>query len=68
MAWQFILLYGFRPGEVYGLRWEDITESQININQAYNDRGQITGGKNKNAIRTECIIPLAEDILARARE
>ncbi|NCC74743.1 MAG: hypothetical protein EOM06_15310 [Sphingobacteriia bacterium] len=66
MAWQLILIYGFRPGEVYGLQWDDIKPDRIEIKRSLNRHGQITNGKNRNAARTELLIPHAKNILVRA--
>lgn len=66
MAWQMMLIYGLRPGEVYGLEWGNVTETKLTIRQSYNDRGVLTPGKNKNAQRTEYLIDPAKEILKRA--
>lgn len=66
IAWQMILLYGFRPGEVYGLRWSDIDKEKISIRQSINATGDITEGKNKNAQRVEYVTSQARKILDRA--
>lgn len=66
-AWQMMLLYGFRPGEVYALKWDDVGESKLTIKRSLNDKNRITQGKNENALRTEYLTNQAKEILSRAR-
>lgn len=66
MAWQMMLLTGFRPGEVYGLQWSDISEDAVEIKRSLNDKRQITPGKNKNAQRIAYLIDPVKDVLRRA--
>lgn len=51
------LTTGMRPGEILGLRIEDVTGNTIRIKRSVNASGQITEGKNENARR---IIPIGE--------
>lgn len=48
------LTTGLRIGEVYGLKYEDITEETIQVNRGYDYRilMKVTDGKNKSSIRT----------------
>lgn len=68
MAWQIMIMYGFRPGEVYGLKWQDISDDKIEIHRSIDYYGNITSGKNKNAIRVEAMIEPARKVFERARE
>ncbi len=51
-AYRFCVLTGMRPGELLGLLWSNIKGEKITITQSFNDRGELTQGKNKNARRT----------------
>ncbi len=68
LACKLMLLYGFRPGEVYGLQENDIKNDVITINRAINDKNQITKGKNKNARRSELLTDVAKNIISKALE
>lgn len=68
LACKLMLLYGFRPGEVYGLQENDIKDDVITINRAINDRNQITKGKNKNARRKELLTDIAKEVINQALE
>lgn len=67
MAFQLMLNYGLRPGEVYGLKWSDVQDSKITIQRSVNNRGEITPGKNKNAQRVEYKTEYARKLLDRAK-
>ena len=49
------LTTGMRPGEILGLRLEDVKGNTIRIKRSVNASGQITEGKNENARR---VIPI----------
>lgn len=49
--YRFQVLTGIRPGEMRGLRWEDVQGNVCNLHQAINKRGKLTHGKNENAMR-----------------
>jgi integrase len=66
-AYRFCFLTGLRPGELLGLRNENIDGSKIKIVQSVNDYGQITAGKNKNARRVYKMDYHAEKILEDQR-
>lgn len=51
-AWRLMVVTGLRPGEAYGLKWEDVKDKQIRVRRSISKSGRITGGKNNNAIRT----------------
>ena len=68
-AYRFAVLTGMRPGELRGLRREDVKGDRVFIRQAINDYGETTQGKNENAIRSFVMSKLAiqvmQDQLAR---
>lgn len=52
-AYRFLVTTGMRPGEMCGLRWQDISEDgTVSICESYNNDRQMTTGKNENARRT----------------
>ena len=51
-AFRFQVLTGLRPGEMIGLRWGDIKGAVIRIQRSVNIYGEVTSGKNQNAIRS----------------
>lgn len=63
-AYRFSAVTGMRPGEMIGLRWRDVKGSVIQIHRAINSRGEVTRGKNDNALRAVQLTPTAEEILA----
>lgn len=50
-AFRFEVLTGMRPGEIIGLRWEDVHGSTVHLQRAVNDLNEVTQGKNRNAVR-----------------
>lgn len=67
-AYRFLVLTGLRPGEMLGLRWEDITGNKVRIRRSLNDDNELTEGKNDNARRPFKIVGLAAEELKRQRE
>lgn len=67
-AWRFMVVTGFRPGEVLGLQNSDITDEVITIRRSVNSRGQITSGKNRNAQRQHKLNAFSRKILADQKE
>ena len=59
-AYRFQMATGLRPGELLGLRWEDVApdNSRIHVQRAINILGESTNGKNANANR---VIPLCAE-------
>ncbi len=51
-AYRFQVLTGLRPGELLGLRWDDVRGDVIYIRRSINVYGEETKGKNENAIRS----------------
>ena len=50
-AYRFSALTGLRPGEIIGLRWEDVGNGFVDVKRSINRFGEETDGKNENAIR-----------------
>ena len=61
--YRFQVLTGMRPGEMRGLQWEDVDGNLCRLKQAINAHGQITKGKNENALRTVVLSRRALDVL-----
>ncbi len=51
-AFRFQVATGLRPGELIGLRWEDISNHCVNLRPSINKYRDTTRGKNDNAMRT----------------
>lgn len=62
-AYRFAVLTGLRPGEVIGLKQQDVNGSKINLHRSINVRGKVTQGKNDNARRTICLPAQAKEEL-----
>lgn len=60
-AYRLAVLIGLRPGELLGLQWRDLRGNKLHVRRAYNDEGEITQGKNDNAVR---VIVLGETAMA----
>ncbi len=56
---RFIVLSGLRPGELCGLKTEDLDGNVMTIHRARNRQGEITTGKNENARRSIVLPALA---------
>ena len=50
--YRLAVLTGMRPGELLGLEWCDVDGSVVHLKQSRNTSGQLTEGKNENALRT----------------
>lgn len=66
-SWRFTVLTGMRRGEVYGLKWEDITGDVATIARSINTLNEMTAGKNKNARRSVKLSSMAMQTLAAQR-
>lgn len=66
-AFRFEVLTGLRPGELIGLRWEDIHGSTIHLRRAVNMYHETTEGKNRNAVRTVELPAMALAVLDEQR-
>ena len=62
-AYRFQVLTGLRPGELLGLRWEDIHGSTVQVSRSINIEGTQTHGKNDNAVRAFVLSDLAQAVL-----
>lgn len=62
-AYRFQVLTGLRPGELLGLQWSDIRGSTVHIQRAVNVRGEVTKGKNQNAVRSFVLSAMARRVL-----
>lgn len=50
-AYRFSVLNGLRPGELIGLRWEDVQGNILHIDRSVNHYKEVTEGKNENSQR-----------------
>ena len=66
--WQFTVVTGLRPGEVYGLRHEDLSDGWLYIGRSINRFGDKTPGKNDNARRQMFVSKTAQYFLQRQAE
>ena len=57
--YRLAVLTGMRPGELLGLEWGDLHGTVLRLCRARNVHGQITKGKNENALRTVALSSLA---------
>lgn len=64
-AYRFVVLTGLRPGENAFLRVEDIEGNVAHIRGSLNADGEITTGKNANALRDVTLYPLAMEQVKR---
>ena len=62
-AYRFLVVTGLRPGELIGLKWEDIHGNVIYLQRAVNKLGEETRGKNDNAIRPVPLTAISKQIL-----
>lgn len=68
-AYRFQVLTGLRPGELRGLRMEDIDGETVYVRRSINVFGENTRGKNENAVRSFVMSALArQEIEAHMRE
>lgn len=62
-AFRFLVVTGLRPGELIGLKWDDIDSRVIYLKRAINVYGEHTKGKNENALRAVPLTSIANHIL-----
>lgn len=67
-AYRFSVLTGLRPGELRGLRFEDIKGDKVSIKRSVNIHNEITQGKNNNARRTFVMSRQAAAVLAAQKQ
>ena len=51
-AYRFAVSTGVRPGELVGLWYGDIKGNTVNLRRSINVQGEVTTGKNQNAVRS----------------
>ena len=61
-------LTGLRPGELVGLQWNDIHGNTVQVQRAINVRGEVTRGKNENAVRSFVLSTMARRVLDEQRK
>lgn len=66
-AWRLAVVLGCRPGEIIGLKHEDIDGEYLTIRRAINARGETTPGKNENASRQLKLPAIALEILEKQK-
>ena len=67
-AYRFAVATGMRPGELCGLRWQDIEDGKtVSLCESYNNDKIMTTGKNENAKRTFVLNAEAERALNEQR-
>ena len=68
-AYRFQVPTGLRPGELRGLRKEDVEGDRVFVRRSVNVFGEETRGKNENAVRSFVLSELAlQELEAQARE
>ena len=67
-AYRFQVLTGLRPGELVGLQWGDIQGNTVHVQRAVNVRGEVTKGKNQNAVRPFVLSRMARRALDDQRQ
>jgi len=50
-AWRLMVVTGMRPGECYGLTYDDVDGDVISVNRSINRLNEMTAGKTANATR-----------------
>lgn len=66
-AYRFQVLTGLRPGELLGLQWSDIEDGVVHVRRSVNMQGEVTQGKNQNAVRSFALSALAASVLEAQR-
>ena len=67
-AYRFAVITGLRPGELAGLKDDDIAGNTCVVNRAINKYDEVTTGKNDNAKRTFTIPQIGMQVLAEQRQ
>ncbi|MBQ8216466.1 MAG: tyrosine-type recombinase/integrase [Oscillospiraceae bacterium] len=62
-AYRFLVVTGYRRGELCGFLREDYQKPVLTVNRAINELGEVTAGKNDNARRTNVLSQHAQKIL-----
>ncbi len=66
-AYRFQVLTGLRPGELFDLKWSNIKGRAVKITGSQNWLGEITNGKNENALRRFTMCENAYQVLQDQR-
>ena len=66
-AYRFQVLTGLRPGEIIGLKWNDIKGDIVNLRRSINVHGEETKGKNDNARRSFQLSTSAKKIISNQK-
>ncbi len=66
-AFRFEVVTGLRPGEILGLQWEDVHGDYLDIRRSINRNGEVTQGKNENALRRVYLSEQAAVLLEQQR-
>lgn len=67
-AYRYNIIMGYRPGEICGLKNEDVGEAWVKISRSLNIYNNETAGKNANARNAQVLPPLARKILDDQRK
>ncbi len=67
-AYRLLVATGMRPGELLGLKWEDISDNFIKIRRSINVHGEVSEGKTENAQREIFINDLLSKIISAQKE
>ncbi|MFZ2537894.1 MAG: site-specific integrase [Oscillospiraceae bacterium] len=67
-AYRFQILTGLRPGELMGLEWADIVGGMAYIKRSINVYGEVTKGKNENAIRHFALTDKSKQVLEAQKD
>ena len=67
-AYRWQLVTGIRPGEMIARSKADVRDGYVYITSARNRYGEITKGKNENAVRRIKLTPMAEKILQNQKD
>ena len=67
-AYRFEVTTGLRPGEIIGLKWDDVVDNHtIILNRSINYYNETTKGKNDNANREFVLKPIDMNILQKQK-
>ena len=67
-AYRFALVTGLRPGELLARAKTDVRDGYLYITSARNVHGEVTRGKNENAVRRIKLTPIALNIIKAQAE
>jgi integrase len=67
-AYRFQAITGLRPGELIGLKWNDIQNDKVSLQRAINVNGETTKCKNESAVRVFELTQTAKEILQSQKD